>query len=149
MSLEKRLLNCSSMNVPNRPQLKLLCRKGQAANVADISQIVFGSDAKSDARWYFSISACDCTRRAVRLISTHVVFWQMESGPAGRRVFGGRQRLFADGSRPAGRGEGAAFRPGQKPRERDGLCRRDPGIRRIAGGQPAFGAGALPARDAV
>jgi hypothetical protein len=38
--LEKRLLNCSSMNVPNRPQLKLRQAKGQAANGTCILQEV-------------------------------------------------------------------------------------------------------------
>src|ERR1035437_334594 len=37
MSLENRLLNCSSMNVPNRKQLKPSRAKGQAANVIDFT----------------------------------------------------------------------------------------------------------------
>ena len=70
-------------------------------------------------------AARDCASGKVCLRSGHVILDPVAErrvrGVARRRV----ERLRAVGAKPVERGKRAAFRSGQKPRQRHGLSRRD------------------------
>ena len=70
-------------------------------------------------------TARDCASRKVCLRSGHVILVQVGGrcmrGVACRRI----ERLHAVGAKPVERGKRAAFRSGQKPRQRHGFSRRD------------------------